>query len=457
MGDDLDLLDLGGRDVLVCGARFAGQAAARALLARGARVQVTDRGAPDGAAELRHAGARLIGAVDDLPAGVSLVVTSPGWHPGHPVLAAARRRGVEVLGEVEFAWRLRGPNAAPWLMVTGTNGKTTTVRMVESILQAAGRRALAVGNVGVSVIDAVLANRAYDVLAVEVSSFQLYWSSTIVPAAGALLNLAPDHLDWHGSMAAYAAAKTRVWRSDTAIANADDPAVMELFAAASAPSRLAFGLGPPAAGQPFGIRGGLLVHDDAELLPAAEVRPAGPHNLANALAAAALTTGIAGPDAVAQGLRAFVPDPHRNAVVATVHGVRYVDDSKATNGHAARASLAAYDRVVWIAGGQLKGASVDDVDDLVAEVRPKLAGAVLLGVDRVQLADALRRHAPDVPVIVVEADDDEAMLDVVRSAAELARPGDTVLLAPAAASYDMFANYAARGRAFADAVRELPA
>jgi UDP-N-acetylmuramoylalanine--D-glutamate ligase len=189
------------------------------------------------------------------------------------------------------------------------------------------------------------------------------------------------------------------------------------------------------------------------LLPETEVRPSGRHNVANALAAAALARahGVT-PEAVAAGLRAFVPDPHRNQLVRTGDGVMWVDDSKATNPHAALASLLSYPRVVWIAGGQLKDAPVDE---LVAAVAGRLSGVVLLGVDRREIADALRRHAPDVPVIDVPSTDDGAMTEAVRAAAGFARPGDTVLLAPAAASYDMFSGYGARGDAFAAAVRAL--
>jgi UDP-N-acetylmuramoylalanine--D-glutamate ligase len=447
---------LAGRRVLVCGARFAGLAAVRALLAHGAHVLVTDRGRPS---EPLPDGVTFLGELTDLPADVDLVVTSPGWPPAHPLFAAAAAAGIDVIGEVEFAWRLRGRDAAPWLALTGTNGKTTTVRMLEAILRADGRRALAVGNVGVSIIDAVLAGSDYDVLAVELSSFQLYWSTTVRPLAGAVLNLAPDHLDWHGSMAGYAAAKARIWTAGVAIANADDPAVMRLLAtAAPAGEQVTFTLHEPGSGQ-LGVRAAQLV--DAAfasapevLLAAAEIRPSGPHNVANALAASALARAYGvGVEAIAAGLRAFVPDHHRNELVAEVGGVTYVDDSKATNAHAARASLLAYPRVVWIAGGQLKDAPVDE---LVAEVAPRLVAAVLLGTDREQLKLALSRHAPDVPVIEVALTDDRAMPEVVRAAAVFARPGDTVLLAPAAASYDMFTGYQARGDAFAAAVRALP-
>ena len=438
--------------IVVCGARFAGQAAARALLDRGAQVMLTDRTRQPGVDALVDAGVEFADELDTLPADVRLVVTSPGWPPSHPLFADAAARGVDVVGEIEFAWRLRGPGAAPWLVITGTNGKTTTVRMLEAMLHAAGLRALAVGNVGVSVIDAVNATQPYDVLAVEASSYQLHWSSTIRPLAGALLNLAPDHLDWHGSMAAYEQAKTAVWAGAVAIGNVDDPRVAALMP----PGAVGFTLAAPGAGQ-LGVVDGEVVSrafgdDGRVLVDVADVHPAGEHNVANALAAAALARAYGVPhDAIAAGVRAFVPDPHRNQLVHSAGGVNWVDDSKATNPHAARASLTGYPRVVWIAGGQFKGV---DVTDLVTEVSERLAGAVLLGQDRAELAAALARHAPDVPVIVVESTDDGAMTEVVRAAAGLARPGDTVLLAPAAASYDMFSDYAARGDAFAAAVQE---
>jgi UDP-N-acetylmuramoylalanine--D-glutamate ligase len=448
-----------GATVLVCGAGLAGQSIARALLAIGAQVLLTDRAQTAAVGELVAAGVQFAGELDQVPDDVEQIVTSPGWRPDHPLFLDARARGVEVLGEVEFAWRLRGPGAAPWLTVTGTNGKTTTVRMLESILRAAGERARAVGNVGVSVVDAVRAGDAYDVLAVELSSYQLHWSSTLVPEAAALLNVAPDHLDWHGSMPAYAAAKSRVWSGPVAIGNIDDPTVARLLAAASAPTRIGVTLAPPGPGQ-LGLVDDMLVDHafgpaPTGLVAAADIQPAGAHNIANALAAAALARAYGvRPGDVAAGLRAFVPDPHRNQHLFERAGVGYIDDSKATNPHAALASLCAYPRVVWIAGGQLKGAPVDS---LIAAVADRLVGVVLLGAERELFAAALQRHAPDVPVIEVSSTDDGAMTEVVRTAAGLARPGDVVLLAPAAASYDMFSGYAARGAAFEAAARALDA
>lgn len=444
-----DIAGVSRRRVLVCGFGVAGRSATDALLAAGAQVLVTvDTGSARVAAP-----ATLLGSLEEVPPGVDLVVASPGFAPTHPVLASAAAQGIEVWGEVELAWRLRGPDAAPWLALTGTNGKTTTVHMLESILRAAGLRALAVGNVGESIIDAVLAGPTHDVLAVELSSQQLHYAPSIRPDAGALLNLAPDHLVWHGSLEAYEIAKTGVWAGGVPIANADDSRVQALAPVGAVP----FTLEAPTPGG-LGVADGALVSrafgdDRAVLAQVSEVRPAGRHNVANALAAAALARAHGVPtEAVAQGLRAFVPDPHRNQHVLTHDEVTWVDDSKATNPHAALASLHAYPKVVWVAGGQLKGVSIDE---LVGDVADRLVAAVLLGQDRGQVAAALARHAPDVPVIMVDSTDDGAMIEVVRAAAGIARPGDTVLLAPAAASYDMFSGFGARGDAFAAAVGAL--
>src|SRR6266511_802864 len=365
---------------LVAGAGVAGTAAALALLRRGATVTVVNRASTPALARLAAAGDRVVVA-DEPPAelldGVSDVVVSPGFAPHHPLAARAVAAGLDVYSEPELAWRLRGPDAPAWLAVTGTNGKTTTVTMLASILRAAGLRSAALGNIGEPLVEAT----GYDVIAVELSSFQLHWSRTLAPQAGALLNLADDHLDWHGDFAAYAGAKTAIWRAatpeggGTAVGNLDDPRVAALLGAV--PGRaVGFTLGPPAPGQ-LGVRDGMLVDaTGAALIEAGMVRPPGAHNVANALAAAALAGAHGVPaEAIGQGLAKYTPEPHRNAFVATVSGVSYVDDSKATNPHAALASLTAYSRIVWIAGGQLKGV---DVGDLVAQVADRLTGAVLL-------------------------------------------------------------------------------
>ncbi|MDQ1699971.1 MAG: UDP-N-acetylmuramoylalanine--D-glutamate ligase, partial [Frankiaceae bacterium] len=375
-----------------------------------------------------------------------LVVASPGWRMDQPLLAAARGNGTEVIGEPELAWRLRDPEV-PWLGVTGTNGKTTTVGMLEAILLAAGRRTVAAGNVGLPLVDAVTTMPPYDVLAVEVSSQQLAWSPSLRFRAGALLNIAPDHLDWHDSMDDYVAAKTRIWTGATPVAVVDDATVARL----APPNAIRVSVVDQTAD--YAIVDGQLTAGGVPVMRVDELKVGGPHNASNALVALALAQAVDVPlDVAAAALRDFAPGRHRNETVADVDGVRYVDDSKATNAHAAAASLAAYPSVVWIAGGLLKGA---DVDDLVAANAGRLRGVVLLGRDRDVVADALARHAPDVPVSVVTTTDTGAMSEVVRRAAGMARPGDTVLLAPAAASWDMFRDYAERGDLFAAAARAL--
>ncbi|MGH3328753.1 MAG: UDP-N-acetylmuramoyl-L-alanine--D-glutamate ligase, partial [Streptomycetales bacterium] len=352
---------------------------------------------------------------------------------------------------------------APWLAVTGTNGKTTTVRMLGAILEAAGYRAAVAGNVGTPLLDVVLADPPYDVIAVELSSFQLHWSDSVEPQAAAVLNIAPDHVDWHGSLAAYAADKARIYRGTaTAVFNVDDAWARAL--APDRPGTVGFTLGPPEAGQ-LGMAGDFLVDrafpgdpaDSADsgavLARADDVRPYAPHNLSNALAAAALARSHGVPArAVAQGLHAFRPDPHRITHVATIDDVAYVDDSKATNPHAAAASLAAYPSVIWVAGGLAKGAAFED---LVAGAGQRLRAVVLVGADRAVIRDALARHAPEVPIVELPEVDTGVMDRAVVEAARRAQPGDTVLLAPGCASWDIFANYGERGDRFAEAVHRL--
>ncbi len=443
---------------MVAGGGVSGVAVLRYLVGLGCRVVVTaDRAAPLLPAELT-ADVQAVADLAEPPPGTAMLITSPGFRPTTPLLVAAAAAGIEVIGEVELAWRLDHSAAAPrhWLVVTGTNGKTTTVGMLESILQAAGQQVTACGNVGWPALEAVLAEPRQESIAAELSSFQLHYAGSVHPRAGLVLNVVEDHLDWYGgSMSAYAADKARALTGDIAVAVIDDPGAAELLAASPAARKLSVTAGDPPSGG-FGIRGGYL-YDAAfgagALLAASEIRPTGTHNITNALSAAALALAVGVPaGAVAQGLRHFRPGAHRNVEVAVRQGIRYVDDSKATNPHAAAASLTAYDRVVWIAGGQLKGARVDD---LVAAVADRLSGVVLLGVDAPVIDAALSRHAPNVPRMHVRGNDHELMTEVVRAATALAAPGDVVLLAPAAASLDMFTSYAARGTAFTDAVLAL--
>lgn len=468
------MTDWQGRRVTVAGLGVSGIPAAKVLRDLGATVTVVNDGdderARAQAADLEALGVTVrLGDGATLPEGTELIVTTPGWKPDKPLFSAAREAGVDIWGDVELAWRLRGPDAAPWLAVTGTNGKTTTVQMLASILTAAGLRTAAVGNIGVSLLDVVLGDEPYDVLAVELSSYQLHWAPSLRAHSAAVLNLAPDHLDWHGSMEAYAADKGRIYEGNQVacvynVDATDKPSTEDLVREADVEEgcrAVGFTLGTPGPSQ-LGVVDGILVDrafvenrqkNAQELAEVGDVNPPAPHNVANALAAAALARAFGVPAAaVRDGLRAFTPDAHRIAHVADVDGVAYIDDSKATNTHAAQASLAAYESIVWIAGGLAKGATFDE---LVAGAAGRLRGVVLIGADRALIRQALARHAPEVPVVDLDRTDTGAMPAAVREARTLARAGDTVLLAPACASMDMFVNYNKRGDAFAEAVREL--
>ena len=471
--------------VVVAGLGASGFAAADGLLDLGARVIVLDDSDAPANTEkatvlqMLDAEVRLgPGSTATLPHGTDLVVTSPGWRPTAPLLAQARLLGVPIWGEVELAWRMSQPDRiVPWLGVTGTNGKTTTVNMLEAMLRAAGLTTSAVGNVGRPIVEAVLDEVRYDVLAVELSSFQLHWTNSLSLHSAAVLNLQPDHLEWYTDpagwpagvddpMAAYRADKALIYErvQRSCVYNVADEATRVMVEEADViegARAIGFTLGVPGPSM-LGVVDGLLVdrafipqrRDSAvELAKLADVVPYAPHNVENALAAAALARSFGvPPSAVRHGLRNLTLGDHRIQTVAELDGVRFVDDSKATNPHAAAASLKAFDSVVWIAGGQAKGTTFDG---LVQAYAGRLRGAVLLGVDRAVIADALARHAPGVPVILIEASDTGAMEQAVVAADALAQPGDVVLLAPGCASKDMFTGYDARGDAFARAVRSL--
>ena len=459
-----------GGPVLVAGAGVSGLAAAVALRDAGSPVFVSDdrpaalAGLPDGVRAWAGPG---------LPDGVRTVVTSPGRRPDHPLVAEAAAAGAEVIGEPELAWRLGELTGKPpaWLVVTGTNGKTTTTEMLAAVLHTAGLDAVACGNIGYPVVSAVAAG--HEVLAVELSSFQLHWSPSVRPLAGVVLNVAEDHLDWHGGAAGYAAAKAAALVGDVAVAGVDDPVAARLLAAAPAARRIGVTLDEPGPDQ-LGVSGGMLVDrafGGGELVAADAVVPPGPPGITDALAAAALARAYGvGTGPIGRALASFTPGPHRSAPVGTHAGVDYLDDSKATNPHAAAAALAAIAarrpgaRTVWVVGGLLKGVAPDALGELAAARAAQLAGIVVIGTDRAPIVETLARHTPDLPVVevgqrhdgvMVPSDQPDPMPEAVRRAAAIARPGDVVLLAPAAASMDQFRDYAHRGAAFAAAVAAL--
>ncbi|MDO8731756.1 MAG: UDP-N-acetylmuramoyl-L-alanine--D-glutamate ligase [Actinomycetota bacterium] len=453
--------------VTVAGIGIAGFAAADALAQLGAKVVVID--AADGDKQRERAEVLdvigvevLLGHEGGLPP-TDLLVVSPGLRPSAEVIQQAVTQDIPVWGELELAWRLRAPEgAAPWLVVTGTNGKTTTTLMLESMLSAAGLRAVSAGNIGNSLIDVVMHDEV-DVIAVEVGAPQLPFIVSISPYAAVCLNVADDHIDHFGSLDAYIAAKSRIYERTqvAAVFNADDAITLRMVQEAEVVEgcrAIGFTLGIPDVSM-LGVVDLLMVDrafidnrmDAAqELAVTTDVHPNAPHNIANALAAAALARAFGVPaSAVREGLLNFTPAGHRIATVATVDEVTYIDDSKATNTHAASTSLRAYQSIVWIAGGMAKG---QDFDELVIEAASRLRGVVLLGVDRELIAEALRRHAPQVPMKVLDRTETDAMVEAVAAARSFAQPGDTVLLAPGCASWDMFRDYAQRGDIFADAV-----
>ena len=401
-----------------------------------------------------------------------LVVTSPGFPPRHPLIRWAADQAVPVWGDVELAWRLRDKVGEPaaWIAVTGTNGKTTTVQLATAMLVADGRRAIACGNVGVPVLDAIRDPIGWDVLVVELSSFQLHYTHSLSPHSSVCLNVAADHLDWHGSAAEYAAAKAKVYDATqvAAVYNRGDQATRTMVENADVVEgcrAIGFGLDVPGPSD-FGIVDGILCDraflEDRqttalELATVDELESAGlasPHLAANALAAAALVRSIGvSVAAVRAALLAFRLDHHRTETVAARQGIRWINDSKATNPHAAVAALSAFNSVVWIVGGLLKGVAVDE---LVARESGRLRAVIVIGAERRVLREAFARHAPGIPLFEVDTlDTEEVMPSAVRLSAEVAVAGDVVLLAPAAASMDQFSDYADRGRRFTLAVHEF--
>lgn len=404
------------------------------------------------------------GAKSDVSTHYDLAIISPGWKPTHPLIEKLRAQGTELISELDFSWLVKEEIAPDqkWIALTGTNGKTTSVQMVQSIFEASGVRGIACGNVGQPVIEVLASGKNHDFLALELSSFQLEWSHLPRFVASALLNIAPDHIDWHGSFDAYANAKMKLLEfSEVAILNSSDSESV-LRSSAWGGRKVFYVLDTPAANE-LGLVENLLIdrafgsnpQQAVAFAELADITPTVPHNVSNAMAAAglALAIGISHED-IRKGLSAFKLDSHRLEVVLEKDGITWVDDSKATNPHAACAALLSQLSSIWIAGGLAKGASMDD---LVSRSAKRIKNAILIGQDRDLIAAALDKHAPHVTYFRVEFDGDpeNLMRSVVSKAQELAQSGDTVLLAPACASMDQFKDYAERGDIFARVVREM--
>lgn len=440
---------LNGKNCLVIGAGVTGRASHEALIKFGAQSKLFDERVDN-----------TIDVVNKIPEHIELAIVSPGWRTDHPIFKKLKELGVELLSEIDFAWLVKqilAPNQR-WVALTGTNGKTTTINMVESIFKAAKINGIACGNVGETVIAAVCAKDPFDYLAIELSSFQLQWSNLPEYTAAAVLNIAEDHIDWHGSFEAYAQAKLKLLKqSQKTILNRSDP---ELVRRTSSGSIVWFSLDTPNAGE-LGVVENLLIDrafspsisEAIEISELVDITPTVPHNILNALAASALALaiGIEYKD-IKLGLKNFSPDHHRMELVASKNEINWVDDSKATNPHAAAASLLSNFKVIWIAGGLAKGASMNE---LVKKCAARLKAVILIGQDRELIAQAITLHAPSIEILRVDqtSDAETLMNDVVRTAIGIAQPGDTVLLAPACASMDQFDSYVQRGQFFAQAVK----
>ncbi len=438
-----------GRKVAVIGFGVTGRAVARALSQRGDTPVVLDDGC---SAEAAAAAADLGVGLEQTPpaAGLAsfltscdLVVPSPGVPFAHPVYAAAAAARVPVRAEIELAGEMARQAGRPDVVaITGTNGKTTVTTLVTAMLQASGRRAIAAGNIGLPLIEAVDSDA--EVAVTEVSSFQLQFTETFRPLVSCWLNLAPDHLDWHPSMAHYREAKARVWANqrtgDTAVVNADDPAVSS--AAARIPRHVRvvrFSLGT---GADFCVDGDQLAGPDGgTLVPLAKLPRAMPHDLANALAAAAVARSAGATLAGCRhALVSTKPLPHRVSFIGEGGGVRWYDDSKATSPASVLAAVAGFSSVVLVAGGRNKGL---DLGVLAATV-PPVRAVVAIGEASAEVEAVFTGLAPVRPARTMDA--------AVRAAASLARPGDAVLLSPGCASFDWYTSYAARGEHFASIV-----
>ena len=399
-----------------------------------------------------------------------LIVVSPGVAPTNALVQNANEKAIPIWGDLDLAWRLRDrfDVKQEWICVTGTNGKTTVVELTEAMLLASGVRAVACGNIGKPILDCIRDPAEFEVLVVEVSSFQLHYMNHIEPFSATCLNIAEDHLDWHGSFEAYRLSKQRIYEGTkvACIYNLEDAATEQMVQAATVQDgarAIGFGLGTPKPSN-VGYVDEFLVDrayldqraDSAlEIASLEDFHGLGvltPHLLSNIAAATALARSFGAPPAACrEALRNFRVSSHRIELVLEHGGVRYINDSKATNAHAATASLSSFESVVWILGGQLKGV---DISGLIAKFANRLRSAVVIGANRKEILEHFARLAPAVSVTEV-TDGENIMERAVELASSSAVSGDVVLLAPAAASMDQFESYQDRGMKFKEAVVKI--
>ena len=454
------------KKIAILGAGVTGKAVARVLTQRGAQVVLIDeRTNLELGFKVERPDAVDISIFDG-------AVVSPGWREDHPLIVRAMSAGIEILNEIDIAWiisREISPTQK-WLALTGTNGKTTTVEMAAAMLQSAGLKAMACGNLGDTVIDAVTSHEKFDILVLELSSFQLHWLKQASFESVAILNIAQDHLDWHGNFDSYARAKLSILdRAKIAILNANDGEIVKR-AQSWQGRKVFFTLDSPEAGE-IGVVENLLVDrafvpdfQEASMIATLEdIVPTFPHSVSNTMAAAGLARSVGVSCNDIQGaIVNFHPGKHRIETVFESNEISWINDSKATNPHAAAASIMSHLSVVWIAGGLAKGA---DMNMLIEKSKNRIKAAILIGTDRDLIEAAFVKHSPSTPRVLVNLPNDyikggesnSLMECVVKVAMDLAVSGDTVLMAPACASMDQFISYSDRGERFSKAVIKLVA
>lgn len=461
-------------NIAVLGLSSTGFSAADTLIELGANVRVFAKNADPELRELLEViGGELVESDIDTASfdefKPELVITSPGFNPNHPMIQHAVNSDLPVWTDVDLAWRLRDKQPkAKWITVTGTNGKTTTVELVTHILTSAGKKAVSCGNIGNPILNPIREPVEYEYLVVELSSFQLHYLTELSPTTSAFLNIADDHLDWHGDFDSYLASKAKIYENTqiAAIYNLQDENTersLEQAEVIEGCRAIGFTLGTPAVSMVGYVEDVLAdrafledrAHNALEIATheqIANIAPISVQLLQNVAAASAIARSVEiEPAHIRDAIISFKPAAHRNQFLGEISGVKFINDSKATNAHAAMAALASLEKVIWIAGGDLKGV---DPTELVSKVSSQIKACVLIGADQSVIRNALETHAPEVELVSIE-NDDSVMQKAVLKAFELAEKGDTVLLSPAAASFDQFDSYQHRGEMFMQAVKSL--
>lgn len=445
-----EAMEFAGKRTLILGGGVTGKAVAKILEELGAKIAIADE------QKVEDFTSHKIDDYENLDYDVAIV--SPGWKPNHPLINAIRNKGISIISEVDLAWQFKqmhAPNQR-WIAITGTNGKTSTTELTSAMLTAAGISNIACGNVGTTIIESIFSEQVHEVLVIELSSFQIHWMQEPEFDAVTILNIADDHADWHGSFEEYTKAKIKLLEfTDIAILNGQDQHLVN-SASNWRGRKIYFGLDTPSAGQ-IGLVEELLIdrafvvdpNEAGAICELKDIQPTVPHAVANTMAAAGLARAIgADLEAINEAIKNFKPGRHRIELVLEKDGIRWINDSKATNPHAAMASIFGTTSAIWIAGGLAKGAKFDE---LVERAHSRIKCALLIGTDRELIAAELDKYK----IEFYRIDGENIMEEVVKKARSLAEPEDTVLMAPACASMDQFKNYSDRGDQFVAAVKKF--